>query len=98
MTPYYVAAVWTGYDIPAGSIYTLDRVFSCLTWRHIMQKVHEGLEYRTFTDPTSIGGDTMIFGDLTEPTPSPTPEPTEPPEETEPAGTLPPDDPEDWAA
>ena len=40
----------------------------------------------------------MIFGDLTEPTPSPTPEPTEPPEETEPAETLPPDDPEDWAA
>ena len=40
----------------------------------------------------------MIFGDLTAPTPSPTPEPTEPPEETEPAATLPPDDPEDWAA
>ena len=96
MTPYYVAAVWTGYDIPAGSIYWSNP--SCLTWRHIMQKVHEGLEYRTFTDPTSIGGDTMIFGDLTEPTPSPTPEPTEPPEETEPAATLPPDDPEDWAA
>ena len=96
MTPYYVAAVWTGYDIPAGSIYWSNP--SCLTWRHIMQKVHEGLEYRTFTDPTSIGGDTMIFGDLTEPTPSPTPEPTEPPEETEPAASLPPDDPEDWAA
>lgn len=66
-----------------------------------MQKVHEGLEYRTFTDPTSIGGDTMIFGDLTEPTPSPTPEPTETPEApeaTEPVGTAPPDDPEDWAA
>ena len=50
MTPYYVAAVWTGYDIPAGSIYWSNP--SCLTWRHIMQKVHEGLEYRTFTDPT----------------------------------------------
>ena len=65
-----------------------------------MQQVHEGLEYRSFPDPTSIGGDTMIFGDLTSPTPSPTPTPTPTPSadetETPPLYTMiSPDDSED---
>ena len=90
MTPYYVAAVWTGYDIPAGSIYWSNP--SCLTWRSIMQQVHEGLEYRSFTNPTSYGGDTQIFGDLTTPTPSPTPVPTPSPTQDVPMVTAPPPD------
>ena len=92
MTPYYVAAVWTGYDIPAGSIYWSNP--SCLTWRSIMQQVHEGLEYRSFTNPTSYGGDTQIFGDLTTPTPtpSPTPVPTPSPTQDVPLVTAPPPD------
>ena len=73
MTPYYVAAVWTGFDIPAGSIYWSNP--SCVTWRTIMQQVHEGLEYRAFSNPSSIGSDTMIFGDLTNPPPPPDPHP-----------------------
>ena len=61
-TPYYVAAVWTGFDMP-------DRVYAsgnpaARIWRSIMQPVHDGLEYRSFTYPY-IGPNTGIFG-LTE--------------------------------
>ncbi len=86
MTPYYVGVVWTGYDIPAGAISWSNP--SAITWRNIMQQVHEGLEYRSFPDPTSIGGDTMIFGDLTSPTPSPTPTPTPTPTDSSPLYTM----------
>ena len=84
MTPYYVAAVWTGHDIPVDNGVTWSNP-ACVIWRNIMQQVHEGLEYRSFTDPTSIGGDTQIFGDLTEEkeqqdNPTPSPSPSEEPE------------------
>ncbi len=75
MTPYYVGVVWTGHDIPVTNGITWSNP-AVTIWRNIMQQVHEGLEYRSFPDPTSIGGDTMIFGDLTSPSPSPTPTPT----------------------
>ena len=91
MTPYYVAVVWTGYDIPAGMGGSNPAI---TIWRNIMQQVHEGLEYRAFNNPTSYGGDTMIFGDLTSPSPSPTPTATPTPSAT--AGvtvTTPPDEP-----
>ncbi|HIS72947.1 MAG TPA: PBP1A family penicillin-binding protein [Candidatus Scatomorpha pullicola] len=93
MTPYYVAAVWTGHDIPVDNGVTWSNP-ACVIWRNIMQQVHEGLEYRSFTDPTSIGGDTQIFGDLTTPTPTPTETPTPSASDT-PDATLPPDDGED---
>ena len=84
MTPYYVAAVWTGYDIneniaiggnPAAQI-----------WRKVMDPIHEGLENKNFPYP-AVGGDTRLFGDLLNEweiqegiaTPSPPPEaPAEP--------------------
>ena len=84
MTPYYVGAVWSGFDTPASIAWSNP---SCVTWRSIMQQVHEGLEYRSFTNPTSYGEDTMIFGDLTSPSPSPTPTPTPTPTETAPVIT-----------
>ena len=95
MTPYYVGVVWTGHDIPVTNGVRGTNL-SITIWRNIMQQVHEGLEYRSFPDPTSIGGDTMIFGDLTSPTPSPTP--TETPEpsagesDSPPLYTMVPDD------
>ena len=99
MTPYYVGVVWTGHDIPVTNGVRGTNL-SITIWRNIMQQVHEGLEYRSFPDPTSIGGDTMIFGDLTSPTPSPTPTPTPTPSadetETPPLYTMiSPDDSED---
>ncbi|NCC66931.1 MAG: hypothetical protein EOM14_01870, partial [Clostridia bacterium] len=68
-TPYYVCAVWTGYDTP-------ERMYvngnpSAKIWKNIMQPVHEGLEMKYFKTP-SFGGPTNIFGDL-EATPSPSP-------------------------
>ena len=62
-TPYYVAAVWTGYDQP-------ERIYcsgnpAAQIFRKIMRPIHEGLEWKTFPWPY-IGGDTYIFGDLTE--------------------------------
>ena len=87
MTPYYVGVVWVGYDIPAGGISWSNP--SASTWRNIMQQVHEGLEYRSFTDPSSVGEDTQIFNYAT-PTPSPTEAPTPSATDT-PVTTLPPD-------
>jgi len=62
-TPYYVAAIWTGYDQP-------ERIYcsgnpAAQIFRKIMRPVHEGLEWRAFPWPY-IGGDTYVFGDLTE--------------------------------
>lgn len=58
-TPYYVAAVWTGYDTP-------ERIYcsgnpAAQIFRKIMRPIHEGLEYKSFPWPY-IGGDTGIFG------------------------------------
>jgi len=60
-TPYYVAAVWTGYDQPE-RIYTSGNPAARL-FKTIMRPIHEGLEYKDFTWPY-LGGDTYIFGDL----------------------------------
>ena len=57
-TPYYVAAVWTGYDMP-------ERIHSggnpaAQLWKKVMYPVHEGLEWKSFTYPY-LGEDTGIF-------------------------------------
>lgn len=75
-TPYYVCAVWSGYDTPA--YLTSGTNPSAVTWRKIMQPVHEGLEYRSFKTPT-LGAPTNIFGNLKE---SPEPSPSESPDES----------------
>lgn len=77
-TPYYVGVVWTGFDQPEQiNIYGNP---AAQVWRRVMQQVHAGLEYKSFPAADWIGGDTQIFGDLTEekeqqdnPTPSPSP-------------------------
>ena len=58
-TPYYVAAVWTGYDIP-GRVNASGNPAAQI-FRKVMQPVHEGLDYKSFTYPF-IGENTMIFG------------------------------------
>lgn len=83
-TPYYVAAVWTGFDQPA-------RMFAsgnpaCQIWKKVMLKVHQGLEYRNFPTPV-IGAPTKIFGDMQveeseEPSDEPSDEPSEEPTES----------------
>lgn len=89
-TPYYVAAVWTGYDTPETMNFYSNP--AAQIWKAVMQPIHEGLEYKEFDMPV-IGQPTNIFGDLTEeleeqnnpkPTPTPTPEPEEGQEATQP--------------
>lgn len=58
-TPYYVAAVWTGYDIP-GRVNTGGNPAAQL-FKKVMQPVHEGLAYKSFTYPY-IGENTAVFG------------------------------------
>ncbi len=75
-TPYYVAAVWTGYDTPA-RMYVSGNPAAKI-WQKIMIPMHEGLPYKTFKTPTYIKP-TNIFGDLKEeesPSPSPSEEPS----------------------
>ena len=60
-TPYYVAAVWTGYDTPE-TINVWNNPAARI-WRDVMYPIHAGLEYRTFNWPY-IGGDSYLFGDL----------------------------------
>ena len=58
-TPYYVAAVWTGFDTPARI--NVSGNPAARLWRSVMRPIHEGLEYRSFTYPY-LGGNTGIFG------------------------------------
>ena len=60
-TPYYVAAIWTGYDTP--EYINVSGNPCCRIFGNIMTKVHEGMAYKTFVYPF-IGGDTYAFGDL----------------------------------
>ncbi len=58
VTPYYVAVVWTGFDIP-------ERINSngnpaARVWRQVMSQVHSGLSWADFTYPY-LGPDTHVF-------------------------------------
>ena len=57
-TPYYVAAVWTGYDTPAAMRFSGNP--AAQIWKKVMTAVHEGLEDKAFPEPT-IGSPTGIF-------------------------------------
>ena len=58
LTPYYVAVVWTGYDIPA--VMNVSGNPAAQLWRKVMSPLHNGLEWREFTYPY-LGPDTGIF-------------------------------------
>ena len=49
ITPYYVCAVWMGYDIPETIHYGNGVLYAPpLLWKSIMQPLHEGLEAKQF--------------------------------------------------
>ena len=52
-TPYYSAAVWTGYDNNEKVSYTTNRSPAIDMWRMVMEKLHEGLENTGFHVPES---------------------------------------------
>jgi penicillin-binding protein 1A len=56
-TPYYVTAVWYGYDNNKTQIeiaYGEERTKATQIWTGIMNKIHEGLEPRDFEKPEGI--------------------------------------------
>lgn len=50
-TPYYTCTVWGGYDVNT-SMY--DASYHKGLWKKVMQRVHEGLEYKEFEIPESV--------------------------------------------
>lgn len=52
-TPYYTCTVWCGYDDNSPQEGGLTSNPKTL-WNHIMERVHENLEYREFTQPDGI--------------------------------------------
>ncbi len=52
-TPYYTCSVWCGYDDNSPQDGALTSNPKTL-WNHIMARIHEGLEYREFTQPAGI--------------------------------------------
>ena len=68
-TPYYVAAVWTGYDMP--EVMNFAGNPASQIWRLVMAPIHENLPYKDFPTP-DIGQPTGIFGTFYVPPPETT--------------------------
>lgn len=50
-TPYYVAAVWTGYEYSENISYSGNPAITM--WKKVMQPLHEGLENKAFPKPAT---------------------------------------------
>lgn len=59
VTPYYVAVVWTGYDLPEKI--SINGNPAARIWRNIMSSVLEGYSWKDFTFP-DLGENTGVFG------------------------------------
>ena len=59
-TPYYVAAVWTGYD-EQEAIQVSGNPAAQL-WKKVMSPLHDGLAWKSFAYPYLSGENTGIFG------------------------------------
>ncbi|RKM60503.1 glycosyl transferase [Butyrivibrio sp. CB08] len=53
-TNYYTATTWTGYDNNAKMTASAEKNLSKTMWRKVMERVHEGLPYSSFTIPSGI--------------------------------------------
>lgn len=51
-TPYYVGGIWMGYDDPKTIEY--KKSYHLLLWKDVMEKIHQGLEYKDFEKPAGI--------------------------------------------
>ena len=52
-TPYYTAAVWTGYERPERITYSGSNPAITL-WKMVMEPIHEGLEMKEFDQPSGL--------------------------------------------
>ena len=62
-TPYYTAAVWTGYDQPEYMNFSGNP--AAQIWHKVMEAIHQDLEYKDFKMSYG-GGNTGIFGSRSE--------------------------------
>lgn len=54
-TPYYVGAVWFGFDNPASlSAYGISGNPSVYLWNSVMEKIHSGLSKKEFAKPINV--------------------------------------------
>ena len=53
-TPYYTCSTWTGYDNNTKLRKGEERSLAKKLWRSVMSQVHEGLENRSFSQPSDI--------------------------------------------
>ncbi|MCL2461542.1 MAG: transglycosylase domain-containing protein [Defluviitaleaceae bacterium] len=55
-TPYYVAGIWTGYDMPKEMTFAPgeNSSYHLTIWRDVMEKIHEDLPYKDFDVPDSV--------------------------------------------
>ncbi len=91
-TMYYVAAVWTGYDIPEKMYFSANP--AAQIFEDIMSTIHAGLPYRSFPDasdmtPEDEETEYYYYYEEEEEEEEETPEPSESPEPT-PTPTAPP--------
>lgn len=82
---YYVAAVWTGYKYPAQMHFYSNP--AALIWKSVMSRIHEGLPWLGFPEPTT-GGSGTLWGEA-KPTGSPSPSPETTPTEEPPPTIVP---------
>jgi len=57
-TPYYVAGIWLGYDRYDDVVKNMeglkDQSVHLKVWKHIMEKVHQGLQVKDFQKPEGV--------------------------------------------
>lgn len=53
-TPYYTATTWVGFDNNVSLTGTDEKNLAKTLWREVMAKIHENLEYKSFTMPSGI--------------------------------------------
>ena len=53
-TPYYTCVVWCGYDDNSPKSKSGQTNSTKNLWRSVMSRIHEGLEYKDFTQPDGI--------------------------------------------
>ena len=58
-TPYYAAAVWTGYKTNERISYSGNPALTL--WRKVMSQVHEGLEYKSFPKASGLTSVTVCM-------------------------------------
>lgn len=53
-TPYYTCVVWCGYDDNSPQNKSGQTNTPKILWKNVMSRIHEGLEYKDFTQPDGI--------------------------------------------